>query len=118
MGLHASSIGLLLLSISTIAGVKISNPFWVNFQSAGWVSFQSAPTVIKANGSDLVLTSRGEAFLESGDPDEVLDLMITRILGFDYLLHALAQGPRTLREAILILRTANPGWTKDFGPPV
>lgn len=72
--------------------------------------------VIKANGSDLVLTSRGEAFLESGDPDEVLDLMITRILGFDYLLRALAQGPRTLREAILILRTANPGWTKDFGP--
>lgn len=72
--------------------------------------------VIKTNGSDLVLTSRGEAFLESGDPDEVLDLMITRILGFDYLLHALAQGPRTTREAILILRTANPGWTKDFGP--
>ncbi|WP_205902956.1 hypothetical protein, partial [Pseudomonas viridiflava] len=33
-----------LLSLSTIAGTEISNPSWVNFQSAGWVSFQSAPT--------------------------------------------------------------------------
>ncbi|POP62053.1 hypothetical protein CXB34_32475 [Pseudomonas amygdali pv. morsprunorum] len=44
MGLDASSIGTLLLSLSTIAGTEISNPSWVNFQSAGWVSFQSAPT--------------------------------------------------------------------------
>ncbi|WP_237504518.1 hypothetical protein, partial [Pseudomonas syringae] len=42
--LDASSIGTLLLSLSTIAGTEISNPSWVNFQSAGWVSFQSAPT--------------------------------------------------------------------------
>ncbi|WP_460383788.1 ABC-three component system protein [Pseudomonas amygdali] len=46
VGLDASSIGTLLLSLSTIAGAKISNPSWVNFQSAGWVSFQSAPTGI------------------------------------------------------------------------
>ncbi|WP_139110479.1 hypothetical protein, partial [Pseudomonas syringae] len=44
VGLDASSIGTLLLSLSTIAGAKISNPSWVIFQSAGWVSFQSAPT--------------------------------------------------------------------------
>ncbi|WP_204377647.1 hypothetical protein, partial [Pseudomonas amygdali] len=44
VGLDASSIGTLLLSLSTIAGTEISNPSWVNFQSAGWVSFQSAPT--------------------------------------------------------------------------
>ncbi|MDO7929053.1 hypothetical protein Q6A51_19905, partial [Pseudomonas sp. KFB-139] len=43
--LDASLIGTLLLSLSTIAGTEISNPSWVNFQSAGWVSFQSAPTV-------------------------------------------------------------------------
>ncbi|WP_205870074.1 hypothetical protein, partial [Pseudomonas viridiflava] len=36
----------LLLSLSTIAGTEISNPSWVNFQSAGWVSFQSAPTAL------------------------------------------------------------------------
>ncbi|AWM95167.1 hypothetical protein DJ564_16230 [Pseudomonas sp. 31-12] len=41
---NASSTGTRLLSLSTIADAKISNPPWVNFQSAGWVSFQSAPT--------------------------------------------------------------------------
>jgi hypothetical protein len=50
VGLDASSIGLLLLSLSTIAGAKISNPSWVNFQSAGWVSFQSAPTLTEDAG--------------------------------------------------------------------
>ncbi|WP_336347790.1 hypothetical protein [Pseudomonas monsensis] len=44
-GFNASSTGTRLLSLSTIADAKISNPPWVNFQSAGWVSFQSAPTV-------------------------------------------------------------------------
>ncbi|WP_218570186.1 hypothetical protein, partial [Pseudomonas sp. F01002] len=44
VGLDASSTRTLLLSLSTIAGTKISNPSWVIFQSAGWVSFQSAPT--------------------------------------------------------------------------
>lgn len=45
VGPDASSTRTLLLSLSTIAGTKISNPPWVNFQSAGWVSFQSAPTL-------------------------------------------------------------------------
>lgn len=45
VGLNASSTGTRLLSLSTIADAKISNPPWVNFQSAGWVSFQSAPTI-------------------------------------------------------------------------
>ena len=44
-GFNASSTGTRLLSLSTIADAKISNPPWVNFQSAGWVSFQSAPTL-------------------------------------------------------------------------
>jgi len=44
VGLDASSTGTLLQSSSTIAGVKISNPSWVDFQSTGRVSFQSAPT--------------------------------------------------------------------------
>ncbi|MGH8389974.1 MAG: hypothetical protein ACRESJ_31615, partial [Pseudomonas sp.] len=47
----ASSIGTRLLSLSTIADAKISNPPWVNFQSAGWVSFQSAPTADKVRHS-------------------------------------------------------------------
>ena len=72
--------------------------------------------VIRAVGSDLQLTSRGEAFLESGEPDEVIDWMITRILGFDYLLVALRGVQLSTRDAILVLRKANPGWTSDFAP--
>ncbi|KAB0507604.1 hypothetical protein, partial [Pseudomonas moorei] len=60
---NASSTGTRLLSLSTIADAKISNPPWVNFQSAGWVSFQSAPTQQKsmstASGS---MTLRQVAF--------------------------------------------------------
>jgi len=51
VGPDASSTGALLLSLSTIAGTKISNPPWVNFQSAGWVSFQSAPTATRATNA-------------------------------------------------------------------
>ena len=51
VGPDASSTRTLLLSLSTIAGTKISNPPWVNFQSAGWVSFQSAPTMQVCGGS-------------------------------------------------------------------
>ncbi|TWD52275.1 McrB family protein [Pseudomonas sp. SJZ131] len=72
--------------------------------------------VLRASGGDLHLTLRGEAFLESGEPDEVIDWMITRILGFDYLLYALNQNSLSSRDAILVLRKANPGWTSDFAP--
>lgn len=53
VGPDASSTKTLLLSLSTIAGTKISNPPWVNFQSAGWVSFQSAPTPLGELSRDL-----------------------------------------------------------------
>ncbi|MNJ66602.1 hypothetical protein D3C77_626930 [compost metagenome] len=46
VGLSAYVSRTLLLSLSTVADAKISNPPWVNFQSAGWVSFQSAPTIL------------------------------------------------------------------------
>ncbi|WP_125828517.1 hypothetical protein [Pseudomonas weihenstephanensis] len=36
VGLDASVTGTLLLSLSAIADAQISNPPWVNFQSAGW----------------------------------------------------------------------------------
>lgn len=72
--------------------------------------------VLRANANNLQLTPRGEAFLESGDPDEIIDWMITRILGFDYLLAALRDTPLSNRDAILTLRKVNPGWTTDFAP--
>jgi hypothetical protein len=71
---------------------------------------------LKAVGNELHLTPRGEALLESGDLDEVLDWMVTKILGFDNLLYALIDAPMANRDAILLLRKVNPGWTKDFAP--
>jgi len=47
VGLDASSTETLLLSLSTIAGTKISNPPWAIFQSAGG-RFKSAPTEIES----------------------------------------------------------------------
>jgi hypothetical protein len=64
VGLNASSMGTRLLSLSTIADAKISNPPWVNFQSAGWVSFQSAPT------STLILMNR--LMVEQQKPQSVV----------------------------------------------
>ena len=72
--------------------------------------------VLQPVGNDLQLTPRGETFLESGDPDDVIDLMITRILGFDNLLYELKTAPITTHDAILVLRKANPGWTSNFAP--
>lgn len=72
--------------------------------------------VLRAQGSDLQLTPRGEAFLESGDPDEVVDWMITRVLGFDNLLHALGHSPLSTQQANELLRKVNPGWTTNFAP--
>jgi IstB-like ATP binding protein len=34
-----------LVHLSTVDGSKISDPSWVNIQSAGWVNFQSARTL-------------------------------------------------------------------------
>lgn len=72
--------------------------------------------VLRAQGGELQLTPRGEAFLESGDPDEVIDWMITRVLGFDNLLHALKQTPMSTQRANDLLRKVNPGWTTNFAP--
>jgi len=74
--------------------------------------------VLHAEDNKLQLTPRGEAFLDSGDPDEVVDWMITRILGFDNLLHAFMQSPMPSSQAVLALQTVNPGWTSDFAPNV
>ncbi len=74
--------------------------------------------VLHADDQKLKLTPRGEAFLESADPDEVIDWMITRILGFDNLLHALKKNPLPNSQALLVLKKVNPGWTSDFAPGV
>jgi len=90
-------------------------------ESAGGVTLNALIAewgVLKASGDQLALTPRGEAFLESGDADDVSDWLLTRILGFDHVLVEIdrtAIDPPTL---IAHLQRVNPGWTNKFGPSV
>lgn len=72
--------------------------------------------VLAAKGDRLFLTPRGVALLESGDPDDVSDWLLTQILGFDNLLYLLRQGPREQKTLISDLQRVNPGWTTNFAP--
>ncbi|KWI18339.1 McrB family protein [Burkholderia ubonensis] len=72
--------------------------------------------VLAADGNSLKLTSRGMAFLESGDPDDVADWLLTQILGFDNLLYLLRHGPREQKTLISDLQQVNPGWKTNFAP--
>lgn len=74
--------------------------------------------VLRAVGDDLQLTPRGEAFLESGEPEEVSDWLLTRILGFDNLLYMLRVQSLPHKQVIANLQQVNPGWTSDFAPTV
>jgi len=74
--------------------------------------------VLRANGNNLELTPRGEALLETGDPAEVADWLLTRILGFDNALFALKTPsiPVSVRHLVKILQDVNPGWTSTYAP--
>lgn len=74
--------------------------------------------VLRAVGDDIELTPRGEALLESGEPEEVSDWLLTRILGFDNLLHMLREHPLPQKQVIAELQQVNPGWTSTFAPTV
>lgn len=74
--------------------------------------------VLRAVGDDIQLTPRGEAFLESGEPEEVSDWLLTRVLGFDNLLYMLREHPLPHKQVISDLQQVNPGWTSDFAPTV
>lgn len=72
---------------------------------------------IRAEGDEFRLTPRGEAFLESGDPAELADWLLTRMLAFDTALYELREsGPKPLKELIARLKAVNPGWTTEFAP--
>lgn len=74
--------------------------------------------VLRTDGDELHLTPRGEALLESGEPEEVSDWLLTRILGFDNLLYMLRESPLAHKQVVANLQRVNPGWTSDFAPTV
>jgi MoxR-like ATPase len=74
--------------------------------------------VLEAEGDRLVPTTRGTTLLENdkADPDDVSDWLITRILGFDHILHSLRKEGATKEALRALLKRANPGWTSNFAP--
>lgn len=72
--------------------------------------------VVAANGDRLSLTPRGVALLESGEPEEVSDWLLTQILGFDNSLYLLKEQSLEQKAFISQLQTVNPGWTTNFAP--
>lgn len=73
--------------------------------------------LIRSEGDRYVLSERGEALLESGDPDELADWLLTRVLGVDKAVVELRdRGPLTLLELAHAIQSMNPGWSTAFAP--
>jgi hypothetical protein len=62
------------------------------------------------------LNARGLNLLETRDPDEFADHLLTKILGVDHVIRALEDGPLALVDLTENLKHVNPGWTSDFMP--
>lgn len=78
---------------------------------------QSEIGVIRLDGNRYVLTERGEDVLESQDPNDLADWILTRILGVDKAIVELRdRGPLVPSELIAAIRAMYPGWTSDFTP--
>ena len=76
--------------------------------------FKSELGAIKLDGDRYVLTERGENVLESQDPSDLADWLLTRVFGVDNAIMALCnQGPMPASGLTALLRTVNPGWTSD-----
>lgn len=72
---------------------------------------------LKGDGDRYVLTDRGHAFLESGDPEDLMDWLVTRILGVDHALVILRdEGSCPKKDLISRIQRVNPGWTTMWAP--
>ena len=72
---------------------------------------------IRYDGKQYVLSERGQALLESGDPDELRDWLLTRVLGVDNVIMILRDRKQMeAAELVRELQQVNPGWTASFGP--
>ena len=78
---------------------------------------QSELNCLKSDGDQFVLTDRGSDFLESNDPGELMDWLVTRILGVDHVLVILRdQGTCSRAEMVRRIQQVNPGWTTTVVP--
>jgi len=79
--------------------------------------YQSELGVIRMDGDRYVLTERGENVLESQDPSELADWLLTHVLGVDKPIADLRdRGPMTAAELSAAIQSMNPGWKGLFMP--
>ena len=62
------------------------------------------------------LSARGLNLLDTSDPDEFADHLLTRVLGIDYSIKVLEQGSLPAVDLIKELKMVNPGWTTEAIP--
>ncbi len=80
-------------------------------------SYMGELDVIRLEGDRYVLTERGQNVLESQDPSDLADRLLTRILGVDRAIVDLRdKGTLPAAELISSIRKANPNWTSNFVP--
>jgi 5-methylcytosine-specific restriction protein B len=72
---------------------------------------------VRASDNKLELTERADAFLDTADPSEFADWLLTRVLGVDNALAHLRQEGLVPRDALIdLIKGVNSGWTADFAP--
>lgn len=70
----------------------------------------------RREGDTYRLSARGTNLLDTQDPDELADQLLTRILGTDHVVKALEISALSKAELIALLQDVNPGWTTSFAP--
>lgn len=68
------------------------------------------------DGLEYKLNRRGLNLLDTRDPDEFAEHLLTRILGPDHVIKALQSSSQAFVDLAEHLRQVNPGWTSDFMP--
>ena len=72
---------------------------------------------LKSDGEQFVLTGRGSKYLESDDPGELMEWLVTRVLGVDHVLVILRdQGPCARAKMQSQIQQVNPGWRGTWVP--
>ena len=67
-------------------------------------------------GDTTRLSESGRKLHESGDPDELMDRLLTGVLGPDHIVVSLRESALSKGELIETLQAANPGWKTPTGP--
>lgn len=62
------------------------------------------------------LSARGLNLLETQDPDELADHLLTRVLGVDHVITQLKIGPSSKSQLVVLLQAINSGWIKADVP--